>query len=178
MAAQLVGHHHPRHPPRAALLERQDSSRPDAISVFSQGDLVRVRSYEEILATLDTSLSNRGLKFDAELVPFCGKVFRVSTSRRPLRRRKRTVRCERMKTPAVILEGVNCKALYSGRRMFCPRGIHLWWREIWLERVSVDTRPRAPPLDPRGRTHNGRQGRIDRRRHRRRRTGTRFLVKA
>ena len=44
------------------------------------GDLVRVRSYEEILATLDTNLSNRGLRFDAEFVPFCGKVFRVSTS--------------------------------------------------------------------------------------------------
>ena len=43
-----------------------------------------------------------------------------------------------MKTPAVILEGVTCKALYSGQRMFCPRGINLWWREIWLERVSIE----------------------------------------
>jgi len=41
-------------------------------------------------------------------------------------------------TPAVILEGVTCKALYSGQRMFCPGGINLWWREIWLERVSTD----------------------------------------
>jgi hypothetical protein len=44
----------------------------------------------------------------------------------------------RVKTPAVILEGVTCKALYSVQRMFCPRGINLWWREIWLERVSTD----------------------------------------
>ena len=43
-----------------------------------------------------------------------------------------------MKTPAVILEGVTCKALYSVQRMFCHRGINLWWREIWLERVSTD----------------------------------------
>jgi hypothetical protein len=46
-----------------------------------------------------------------------------------------------MKTPAVILQGVSCKALYSGQRMFCPRGIHHWWREVWLERASSDPLP-------------------------------------
>jgi hypothetical protein len=106
------------------------------------GDLVRVKSYEEILATLDVKLSNRGLSFDAELVPFCGKVFRVSTCVERFVDEK-TGQLRRMKTPAVILEGVTCKALYSGQRMFCPRSIHLWWREIWLERVSVDGCPRS-----------------------------------
>ena len=43
------------------------------------GELVRVKSYEQILETLDSSASNRGLSFDAELVPYCGKVFRVRT---------------------------------------------------------------------------------------------------
>jgi hypothetical protein len=43
-----------------------------------------------------------------------------------------------VKTPAVILEGVTCKALDSVQQMFCHRGINLWWREIWLERVSTD----------------------------------------
>ena len=107
------------------------------------GDLVRVKSYEEILATLDVRLSNRGLFFDAELVPFCGKTFRVSTCVERFVD-ERTGYLRRMKTPAVILEGVSCKALYSGRRIFCPRSIHLWWREIWLERASVDASARAP----------------------------------
>jgi hypothetical protein len=107
------------------------------------GDLVRVKSYEEILATLDAGLSNRGLSFDAELVPFCGKVFRVSTCVERFVDEK-TGKMRRMNTPAVILEGVTCKALYSGQRMFCPRSIHLWWREIWLERASIDACPRAP----------------------------------
>ena len=106
------------------------------------GDLVRVKSYEEILATIDVRLSNRGLLFDAELVPFCGKIFRVSTCVERFVD-ERTGQLRRMKTPAVILEGVSCKALYSGRRMFCPRSIHLWWREIWLERASIDACPRA-----------------------------------
>jgi hypothetical protein len=107
------------------------------------GDLVRVKSYEEILATLDVRSSNRGLWFDAELVPFCGKVFRVSTCVERFLDEK-TGQLRRMKTPAVILEGVYCKALYSGRRMFCPRSIHLWWREIWLEPASVEAYPAAP----------------------------------
>ncbi len=101
------------------------------------GDLVRVKSYDEILATLDTRLSNRGLWFDAELVPFCGKVFRVSTCVERFVDEK-SGKMRRMKTPAVMLDGVTCKALFSGQRMFCPRGINLWWREIWLERVSTD----------------------------------------
>ncbi len=107
------------------------------------GDLVRVKPYDEILATLDTRLSNRGLSFDAELVPYCGKIFRVSACVERFVDEK-SGQMRRMKTPAVILDGVTCKALYSGRRIFCPRGIHLWWREIWLERVSIDACPPAP----------------------------------
>lgn len=108
------------------------------------GDLVRVRSYEEILATLDTRLSNRGLWFDAELVPFCGKVFRVAACVERFVDEK-TGKMRHMKTPAVILDGVSCKALFSGRRLFCPRAIHSWWREIWLERVSLGGTVQIPP---------------------------------
>jgi hypothetical protein len=86
-----------------------------------------------------TGLSNRGLQFDAELVPFCGKVFRVST-RVERFVDERTGEMRQMKTPAVILDGVTCKALFSGQRLFCPRSINIWWREIWLERVSPDNR--------------------------------------
>jgi hypothetical protein len=108
------------------------------------GELVRIKSYQEILATLDVGLSNRGLSFDAELVPFCGKVFRVSTCVERFVDEK-TGKMRRMNTPAVILEGVTCKALYSGRRMFCSRSIHLWWREIWLERACIDALHGATP---------------------------------
>jgi hypothetical protein len=114
------------------------------------GDLVRVKSHEEILATLDTRLYNRGLYFDAELVPYCGKTFRVGGCVERFVD-ERTGRMRRMKTPAVILDGVICKSLYSGRRMFCPRAIHLWCREIWLERVSVETSSRKPELVQAGR---------------------------
>ena len=122
--------------PAGQLTPRQDLD-------LQPGDLVRVKSYDEILATLDTRLSNRGLSFDGELVPFCGKVFRVSARVERFVDEK-SGQMRRLKTPAVMLEGVSCNALYCGRRMFCPRSIHLWWREIWLERVSNDARAHAP----------------------------------
>jgi hypothetical protein len=99
------------------------------------GELVRVKSYDEILATLDANNKNRGLYFDAEEVPYCGRSFRV------LRRVKRIVdektgRILEFKNPCVILEGVVCEARYSECRLFCPRSIYAYWREIWLERIS------------------------------------------
>ena len=99
------------------------------------GELVRVKSYEQILETLDLSASNRGLSFDAELVPYCGKVFRVRTRIERFIDEK-TGKMLKMKTPAVILDGAYCQSLYSGKRILCPRAVFLWWREIWLERVS------------------------------------------
>jgi hypothetical protein len=98
------------------------------------GELVRIKSYQEILATLD-GLKNRGMFFDAELVPYCGRVYRVRT-RVTNFINEQTGKMSTMKTPAVILEGVWCQSRYSNCRMFCPRSIYSWWREVWLERVA------------------------------------------
>lgn len=105
------------------------------------GELVRVRPYPEILATLE-GVSNRGMTFDAELVPFCGGVYKVQARVEKFINEK-TGKMSRMKTPAVILEGVWCQSRYSNCRMFCPRSIFAWWREIWLERVDSASRPNS-----------------------------------
>jgi hypothetical protein len=101
------------------------------------GELVRVRSYQDILVTLDSHHKNQGMSFDAEQVPFCGKVFRVKTRVERFLNEK-TGKLTTMKTPAVILEGVWCQSRYSNCRMFCPRAIYSWWRENWLERAKGD----------------------------------------
>ena len=36
----------------------------------------------------------------------------------------------------IILEGTVCQARYSDKRLFCPRSLYPFWREIWLERVA------------------------------------------
>ena len=111
---------------------------PRADLNYRSGDVVRMKSYTDILATLDQASSNRGLKFDAEFVPYCGRTFRVL---RQVERfvDEKTGLMRTLKTPAVILDGVYCKSLFTGQRIFCPRGIYLWCREIWLERVSEST---------------------------------------
>jgi hypothetical protein len=99
------------------------------------GDLVRVKSFEEIRKTIDTQENNRGMAFDAELVPYCGGTYRVRTRIEKFIDEK-TGKMLKMKTPAIVLEGVFCQARYSSCRMFCPRAIYSWWREVWLERVQ------------------------------------------
>lgn len=99
------------------------------------GELVRVRPYAEILTTLDRNNKNRGMYFDAEEVPHCGKVFRV---RSPVRRivDERTGQMLEFKEQSVILDGAWCEGRYSDRRMMCPRAIFPFWKETWLERVE------------------------------------------
>ena len=80
--------------------------------------------------------------FDVEMVPYCGKTYRVKTRINAFVDEK-TGRPKSLKTPAVILEGVWCRGCFSPDRMGCPRSIYSWWREAWLERVD-DGAARAP----------------------------------
>ena len=98
------------------------------------GELVRVRSYEEILRTLDTAAKNRGMAFSAEMVPYCGKTMRVLARVTRLIDEK-TGKMLQLKNPCIILEGGTCRALYNKKMIFCPRATYAYWREIWVERV-------------------------------------------
>jgi hypothetical protein len=108
---------------------------PTASLNLLPGELVRVKSHEEILITINSENKNRGMFWDAELVPYCGGTYRV------LKRVTRIIdektgRMQEMKYPCIILDSVFCQSRYSECRMFCPRSIYSWWREIWLERVE------------------------------------------
>lgn len=97
------------------------------------GELVRVKTKEEILLTLDKDLLNRGMGFEAEMARFCGREARV------LRRvdqviDERTGRMLQMKNPCIVLENTFCEGAYSAN---CPRAFVPFWREIWLERVGA-----------------------------------------
>ena len=103
---------------------------------LQEGELARVKGYREILRTLDSvSWRNRGLYFDAELVPFCNRTFRVLRRVQQIIEEK-TGRLIKFKSDALILNDVFCQARYSKCRRFCPRSIYPYWREIWLERIG------------------------------------------
>ena len=101
------------------------------------GELVRVKSKEEIVKTLDTHNANRGMSFDGEMVRYCSREARV------LRRVEQIIdeksgRMLHLKTPCVVLESVTCTGPYHRQ---CPRAIYPYWREIWLERVDEPSSP-------------------------------------
>lgn len=100
------------------------------------GELVRVKSHEEILRTINTGSRNRGLWWDAELVPYCGKTYRVANRIHDMIDEK-SGKMVHMMSPSILLESVICQARYSPCRMFCPRSTYAYWREIWLERVEA-----------------------------------------
>ncbi len=110
---------------------------PDASLDLRPGELVRIKPYKQILGTLDMRNRNRGLYFDAEEVPYCGGTYRVQ-KRIARIINERTGKMREMKTPSVILDSVICQSRYSECRLFCPRSIYSYWREIWLERVDTN----------------------------------------
>jgi hypothetical protein len=105
---------------------------PKEVLNLQPGELVEIKSKEEILATLDKTGHNRGLRFDVEELKYCG------TRARVLRRVNRIVdentgKMLRLPNDCVILEGVICPGDYH---QYCPRSIYPFWREIWLRRVE------------------------------------------
>ena len=108
---------------------------PTATLNLQPGELVRVKPHQDILRTITSANKNRGMSWDAEMVPFCNQTHRVA--KRVIRIiDENTGEMKDMKSPCIILESVVCQARYSGCRMFCPRSIFPYWREIWLERVG------------------------------------------
>ena len=111
----------------------QQKKTPLEILDLQPGELVQVRSKEEILATLDQSRKNRGLYFGVEMLHYCGGIYRV------LRRvhhiiDEKTGKMLDMKYPCIVLDGVWCQS--ADYHQFCPKAIYHYWREIWLERAE------------------------------------------
>jgi hypothetical protein len=99
------------------------------------GDIVEVRSLEEIGATLDDNLKHRGLRYSAELTPACGKRFRVK-NRVDRLIDENTGRMIELKNDCIVLEGFVCTGDRSLTSLFCPREAYPLFREAWLRRVD------------------------------------------
>ena len=109
------------------------------------GELVQVRSPEEIKATLDAEGHHRGLSFDREMLRYCGQTLRVKARVNRLIDES-TGRLVSIRRDAIMLEGSVCSGECSPGRWFCPREIPPYWREAWLRRVE------EPVQEARGRT--------------------------
>jgi hypothetical protein len=120
-----------RHGVPYPFIEGTSAKTPVEILNLQPGELVQVRSREEIMATLDKNQKHRGLWFDSEMLPYCGGIYRVL---RPVRHiiEEKSGKMIDMKSPCIVLEGVVCR---SDFHKLCPRAIFPFWRENWLKRA-------------------------------------------
>ena len=107
------------------------SRTPDEELNLHPGELVEVKSLNEILSTLDYNGKNKGLSFEPDMKQFCGKRFRVRNrlDKMILEQNGKLIRIKN----SVILEDVTCECYYAFGG--CPRKEFQFWREIWLKRV-------------------------------------------
>jgi hypothetical protein len=120
---------------------------PRLVLGLKPGELVQVKSHEEILKTLNTRNRNHGLSFDVEMVRYCGGVYRVLDRVARIIDEK-TGKMIELSTDCIILDGVVCRGQFSHRRLFCPRSLYPFWREIWLKRLEETVSlPETPGAD-------------------------------
>jgi hypothetical protein len=108
------------------------------------GELVQIKSKEEIATTLTPDGRHRGMWFDREMMPYCGGTYRVRQRVRRFIHDGDGRMIEFKKNACVTLEDVVCSGDRSLCRWFCPRAIYPYWSECWLRRVDSAAQP-APP---------------------------------
>jgi hypothetical protein len=127
------------------LRPRCTDKTPTARLDLQAGERVNVKTTHEIMGTLDDNQKNRGLRFDVEMTPFCGREATV------LRKAEKFIddRNGRMISPrgtCLILDEVACHGNLSTGRLFCPRNIYAYWHEVWLERPGDPAASASPEL--------------------------------
>jgi hypothetical protein len=94
------------------------------------GELVEVKSKDEIMATLSPENRNGGMWFDDEMLPYVGQQFRVARKVQQIIHEKNGKMLKLR--DCVVLEGPICQGIYH---RFCQRAVLPYWREAWLRRV-------------------------------------------
>jgi hypothetical protein len=99
------------------------------------GEIVEIKSMDEIVQTLDPSGRNRGLQYDRLLEKYSGRRYRIQT-RMDSMIYEPTGEMRKPKS-TVILENLycTCENVLGG----CPREEVVYWREIWLTRVDDES---------------------------------------
>src|SRR5258708_4096534 len=113
------------------------------------GELVEVRSEEEILATLDENGELDSLPFMPEMLKFCGQRLTVHKVAHKLCDTISSTGMRKMEH-AVHLTGARCDGSAHGG---CQTACSMYWKESWVKRVgaadpapTTGTAPRLLPL--------------------------------
>ena len=96
------------------------------------GELVEVRSVDEILSTLDERGRLNAMPFMPEMLQYCGKQYRVSKVAHKTCDNIQPWNMRSVKD-AVHLAGLRCDGRAHGN---CDAGCLIFWHEAWLKRVE------------------------------------------
>jgi hypothetical protein len=130
---------------------RGNHKQTPAVSLgLKPGELVRVKSRAEIVATLDGHRRNRGMVIDYEMTRYCGGYAEVrhrldrliDEKTATMRKMTDTVILRNMRSKMSKLRDLEC--LCFDELGDCPRGELMYWREIWLERANRPSEPHTP----------------------------------
>jgi hypothetical protein len=100
------------------------------LSRFRSGDLVEVRSKDEILATLDAHGCIEGMPFMPEMLQYCGQRFQVSAVAHKTCDTVRQTWKSRRLNATVHLSGLRCNGSAHGG---CQAECNLFWKDAWLK---------------------------------------------
>ena len=106
------------------------------------GDLVEVRSADEILGTLDENGELENLPFMPEMLQYCGKRMRVHKVAHKLCDTISATGLHWMNS-AVHLKDARCDGMSHGG---CQTGCLFYWKESWLRRVTETGDSRVAPV--------------------------------
>jgi hypothetical protein len=110
--------------------DRRATSRAEETLALQPGEMVEVKSVEEVLATLDGRRRHQGLLWMTGMARYCGRRYRVY--QRVERITLESNGAQRTMKNTVLLEGVMCDGREFGG---CDRSCFHFWREAWLRRI-------------------------------------------
>lgn len=116
---------------------KTESDKPVISSLnLKAGERVRVKSLEQIKMTLDKDNKYQGLSFFAPMEKYCGGTYIVFKRVEKIFN-ERKWRMSKIRN-VVLLDGVFCDGVGGIEKSWdgCDRSCYLWWKEVWLERVS------------------------------------------
>ncbi len=124
---------------RGGLARRGSSRKAAASCAFPQlalrpGDMVTVRSSDDIKSTLDVTGALGGCHFMREMYAHCGKTYRVLKVVEQFYDEATLKVCRCRDT--VILEGTVCSGRQRLYRSRCDRNCFYFWRTAWLQKIS------------------------------------------
>jgi hypothetical protein len=120
---------------------RGSRSRTPAASLdLKPGDVVRVKSRDQVVETLDRKRRNRGMGICYEVTRCCGGEAEVRTrvdriieeNTGKMRELQDTVTLRNLRGNPTLCDECLCYDELGD----CPRGELMFWREIWLERAK------------------------------------------